>query len=114
MDDITIVIVNGNEYYCPSEYVQYIKVVDGYLVNTSNNTITLYGTLRESGVNSSGYPRITLQSFYKGYIQNTYNATSQILTNVNYKVENRQFNESFMISLIGVLCLILIYFKRGG
>lgn len=112
MDDICIVEVNGTQYYCPADYVQYLKVVDNWLVNNGTTNITLYATLREYNNNSSGYPRIVCNSNYKAYIQQSYNGNASTLTVSEFKVINRSFSDSVLISVIGVLALILIFFKR--
>lgn len=110
---MTIIEINGIEYYAPADYVDYIVVVGDAIVNTSNSTIYLYRNLREYNNSQSGYPRITLQPYYKGYIQNSYNSTASTLVVDEYKVKARKFNDSFMISLLIFFALLLIWFKRS-
>lgn len=112
MNDVCIIEINGTQYYCPADLVNYLKVIDGYLVNTGSTQITLYATLREYNNNYSGYPRITAQTNYKAYITQSYNSSPSTLSVNSFNVVSRSFSDSMLISIIGVLALVLIFFKR--
>lgn len=112
MADVTIIEINGTDYYCPSDYVDNLVVVDNRLVNTGSNSITLYHNFRENGVSNSGYPRITCPSNTYAYITQSYNSSYQTL-NVNaYTIKNRSFNDLFLIGCVIVGILSIMLFRR--
>ena len=111
-DSPTIVTINGTDYYCPSDYVDNLIVVNGYLINTGSQTIYLYGDFREYNNSYSGYPRITCQANYNAYITQSYNTTSQTLSIQSFEVKNRSFNDIFLIGVIIVGLLGMILFKK--
>lgn len=112
MEEVTIVEVNGTEYYCPTEAVDYLTVVDGALINTSNSTVYLYHNFREYGDNSKGYPRITCQPYYKAYYTASYNSNSYTLNVNSYEIKNRSFNDLFLIGVVIVGLLSIMLFKK--
>lgn len=111
MDNVTVIEINGVEYYCPTDSLQYLVVVDNHLVNVGSSTITLYHEFRESGVNGSGYPRISVGSMqyavyqqYQGYASSTLNVSS-------YAVQSRVTPTNTFLLIAIVLVLILHWFK---
>lgn len=112
MEEPTVIEINGTEYYVPSDYVDYLIVVDNHLINIGSQSITLYANFRENGVNSSGYPRITCPTNTYAYIYQSYNSSYQTLTVSSYEIKNRSFNDLFLIGVLifGVLAMLL--FKK--
>lgn len=111
-EEPTVITINGTDYYCPSDYIDYLTVIDGYLINTGSSTVYLYADFREYGVNYSGYPRITCQANYKAYITQSYNSSSQTLRVNSYTIKNRSFNDLFLIGVVVVGLLGMILFKK--
>ena len=111
-DEGCVIEINGNEYYCPCDSVDYLIVDNGYLINTSNSTVTLYSSYPDYYVNNSGYPRITCRSNTKAYITQSYNTQGSTLQINSYEVVNRHtpINVLLMIIMIGVN--VLHMFKR--
>lgn len=112
MAEVVKVEINGTEYYCGADQVQYIEYEDNYIFNTSGSTITLYGSLREYGNNYSGYPRITIGSYQKAYITQSYNSGYQTLNVSSYEVLQRKFSDTYMLSLLIFGVLVLMLFKK--
>lgn len=112
MDDITSVEINGVTYYVSPDDLDYIYLVGNALINTKSSTITLYGSFREYNVNSSGYPRITIQSFGKAYITNSYNSGSSTLNVTSYNVVHRHIGFSPLIMVLIFSVLVMMFFKR--
>lgn len=112
MADITIVEINGTEYYCPNDYVDDLVVVDNRLVNTGSQTITLYHEFREYGTSNSGYPRITCPSNTYAYISQSYSSSYQTLTINAYTIKNRSFSDLFLIGCVIVGILSIMLFRR--
>ena len=112
MESPTVIEINGTEYYVPSDYIDYLIVVDNHLVNIGNNTITLYHNFREYNVSNSGYPRITCPANTYAYITQSYSSGFQTLNVSSYEIKNRSFNDLFLIGVLifGVLAMIL--FKK--
>lgn len=111
-DSPTVISINGTDYYCPSDYVDYLVVIDGSLINTGSNTITLYHEFRDYDDRYAGYPRITCQANYKAYITQSYNSTSTSLHIDSFEIKNRSFNDLFLIGVMVVGLLGMILFKR--
>lgn len=111
MDNVATVEINGTEYYVASDYLQYLIVVDNHLVNVGTTTINLYHTFRESGVNNSGYPRISVASMSYATIQNTYNSTSSTLSVNSYEVMSRVTPTNTFLLIAIVVVLIFNWFK---
>lgn len=111
MDDITVVTINGTDYYVASDYVDYLKVVNNRLVNVGTANITLYGSFRESGVNTSGYPRISVSTMQYATYQQSYQSTAQTLTVNSYEVKSRITPTNTILLFIIVLALIFSWFK---
>lgn len=111
-DSPTIININGTDYYCPSDRLDDLFVIDGALINTSSSTVTLYGSFRETGVNNSGYPRINCSSFQKATYQSSYNASVSTLTVSSYEVNNRSFDDVFLIGVVIVGLLAMLLFKK--
>lgn len=112
MADIVQVNINGTDYYCGSDQVQYLVFENNYITNVSGSTITLYGSLREYGNNSSGYPRIIVGSYQKAYIQTSYNSTAATLNVSSYEVLNRNFSDTYLLTLLIFGVLVLMLFKK--
>lgn len=112
MESPTVVTINGDDYYVPSDYVDNLIIVGNHLINIGSNTIYLYADFREQGVNGSGYPRITCPSNTYAYILQTYSSSYQTLNVSSYEIKNRSFNDLFLIGVLifGVLAMIL--FKK--
>lgn len=112
MESPTVININGTDYYVPSDYVDYLVVINDHLVNIGSNTVYLYANFREYGVNSSGYPRITCPANTYAYITQSYNSTYQTLNVSSYEIKNRSFNDIFLIGVLifGVLAMLL--FKK--
>ena len=89
MNDYVIVTINGNDYYCPANLVQYITD-NG--INISSNTITLYGSLREYQNSSSGFPQITLAPYTKATYRGSYNGTT-----TSYNITSIEFNKQALL-----------------
>lgn len=111
-DDVVTVTINGVTYYVGADVVDYLVVVNGNLINTSNSTITLYGSFREYQNNTSGYPRISAQSYYKATIQQSYQSTSQTLTVNSYTVNHRKFTDNYLMLVLIFGVLVLMFFKK--
>lgn len=111
MDNVATVEINGTTYYVPTDYLQYLVVVDNRLVNVGSSTITLYHTFRESGVNSSGYPRISVASMQYATYQATQGSTASTLNVTSYEVQHRVTPTNTFLLIAIVLVLILHWFK---
>lgn len=111
MDNVTVVEINGVEYYVPNDYLQYLVVVNNRLVNVGTSTITLYHDFRESGVNNSGYPRISISSMQYATIQQTQGVTSSTLNVSSYEIQHRVTPTNTFLLIAIVLVLILHWFK---
>lgn len=114
MNDYVIITVNGIDYYCPSNMVEYIT---SDLINTSTNTITLYGGINDNqNASNSSYPRITLRTYSKPIYQSSYSSNSTNL-NVQSVVFSSQFNSLkintnyISIFLLGLI-FIFVSFRR--
>lgn len=112
MSDVVKIEINDTEYYCGADQVQYLVYENNYIFNTSGSTITLYGSLREYGVNSSGYPRITIGSYQKAYIQQSYNSTASTLNVRSYEVVQRKFTDQYLLLVLILGILVLMFFKK--
>lgn len=111
-EEVAIVEINGTDYYVPSDSLQYLVVVNNRLVNVGTSTITLYANFRESGVSSSGYPRISVSSMQYATYQSSYNSTSSTLNVSSYNVENRVTNTNTIL-LIVIVCVLVLSWFRG-
>lgn len=111
MDNVATVEINGVTYYVPSDSLQYLIVVDNRLVNVGSSTITLYHTFRESGVNSSGYPRISIASMQYATYQQSQGVTSSTLNVSSYEVQSRVTPTNTFLLIAIMLVLILNWFK---
>lgn len=116
MNDYVIITINGRDYYCPSNLVQYITD-EG--INTYSSTITLYGSLREYNNNNSGYPQITLQSYMQPIYRGSYNATQSTLTITSIEFNKQALllrketqNNYFSLFLL-VLISLVVLFRRS-
>lgn len=112
MEEVTIVTINGTDYYCPADVIDYLTVVDGFLINTSNTTVYLYHNFREYSNNSAGYPRITCQPYYKAYYTASYNSNSSTLSVSSYEIKNRSFSDLFLIGVVIVGILSIMLFRK--
>ena len=110
-DDITVVNINGTDYYVAGDYVDNLKVVNNRLVNVGTSNITLYGSFRVSGDNTSGYPRISVSTMQYATYQQTYQSTSQILTVNSFEVKQRITPTNTILLFVIVLALIFSWFK---
>lgn len=111
MDNVATVEINGVEYYVPTDYLQYLVVVDNRLVNVGTSTVTLYHTFRENGVNSSGYPRISAASMQYATFQQSQGVTATTLNVSSYEVQHRVTPTNTFLLIAIVLVLILHWFK---
>lgn len=111
MDNYGVVEINGVEYYVPINYVEYLCVIDGSLVNVGTGTITLYGSIRDSSNGNSGYPRITAQSFTKAMYQQANGSSTQVLRVNSFEFKNRPTETNTFLLIAIVLVLILSWFK---
>lgn len=113
MDDVTIVTINGVDYYVGADLLQYLVVINNRLVNTSGSTIYLYGSIREYQNSQSGYPRITAQSYTNAVIQSSYNSSYSSLVVDDYSVKSRHINDSVLLAILTFFAIIMIWFKRS-
>lgn len=111
MDNVAQVEINGTTYYVPSDSLQYLVVIDNHLVNVGTSTITLYHNFRESGVNNSGYPRISVSSMQYATYQSSYSVQASTLTVNSYEVKSRVTPTNTFLLIAIVLVLILHWFK---
>ena len=111
MDNVTVIEINGVEYYCPNDYLQYLVVVNNRLVNVGTSTITLYHEFRESGISGSGYPRISIGSMQYATYQQTQSYTGTTLNVSSYEIQHRVTPTNTFLLIAIVLVLILHWFK---
>lgn len=111
MDNVTVIEINGTEYYCPTDSLQYLVFVNNRLVNVGSSTITLYHEFRESGVNNSGYPRISIASMQYATYQSSQGVQSSTLNVSSYEVQSRVTPTNTFLLIAIVLVLILHWFK---
>ena len=111
MDNVTVIEINGVTYYVPNDYVDYLVVVGNRLVNVGASNITLYHEFRESGVNGSGYPRISVSSMQYATIQQSQGSTSSTLNVSSYEVQHRVTSTNSLLLIVIVIVLILNWFK---
>lgn len=111
MDNYGVVEINGTEYYVPINYVEYLCVINGNLVNVGTGTVTLYGNIRDSSIGTSGYPRITAQSFTKAMIQQTMTSNTQVLQVNSFEFKNRPTQTNTFLLIAIVLVLIFNWFR---
>lgn len=111
MNDVATIEINGVTYYVPSDYVQYLVIVDNHLVNVGTSNITLYHDFREPNNNSSGYPRISVSSMQYATIQQNQGTQASILTVSSYEVQKRVTPTNTILLIVIVLALILNWFK---
>lgn len=113
MDGVCVVTINGVDYYCPADMVQYLVYDGSILFNASSSTITLYRNVRTYGDNSSGYPRISLQSMSKPVYYSSQNANYTQLQVDSFIVKSRSFSEMYILGVLVFFVLIFIWFKRS-
>lgn len=111
MNDYGQVEINGVTYYVPIDYIDYLIVDNGYLINVGTSNITLYHDWRESGINNSGYPRINVSSMSKATYQQTQTSQATILSVNSYEVKSRVTPTNTILLIVLVLVLILNWFK---
>lgn len=111
-NDVVIITINGVDYYAGADVVDYLVVINGNLVNTSNSTITLYGSLREYNNSYSGYPRISAQSYYKATITQSYQVQPSTLVVNSYEVKQRHFQNNYLMLVLIFGVLVMLLFKR--
>ena len=112
MDDVAQVEINGTDYYVPIDYIDYLVVIDGHLVNMGTQTITLYHTIRESGNNNSGYPRINCPSLQMATYQSSQGIQTTTLTVNSYEIKSRVTPVNTIL-LIVILCAMIITWFKG-
>lgn len=110
--DPPIININGTDYYVPNDRIDDLYVINGYLINTSSSSITLYASLRENGDYYSGYPRITCPTFTKAYIQQSYNSSSSTLSISTFQVENKHIQTEVLLLILLLGMMMLSFFKR--
>lgn len=111
-DEGCIITINGTDYFYPCDRRDDIILVDGSIINTSSNTITLYHEFPEYGDNYSGYPRIYLPSNTRGYYRSSYgsNYSNLVVNSMSFQSSKYSLDFYLMIVLIGVMVINL--FKR--
>lgn len=107
-----IVTINGNDYYVPNDRIDDLYVIDGYLINTSSSSITLYAEFRENGDYYSGYPIITCPSFTKAYIRQSYNGNSSTLSVSSYEIKNKHIQNEVLLLILILGMMFITFFKR--
>lgn len=112
MSDVVKVNINGTDYYCGSDVVDYLVFENNYVFNTSSQTIYLYASLREYGSNNSGYPRITVGSYQKAYIQQSYQSSYSTLNVQSFEVVQRKFTDTYLLMVLIFGILVLMLFKK--
>ena len=112
-DNPCVIDVNGTEYYYPCDKRDDIKLIDGYLINTSSSQITLYRSFPEYGDSSSGYPRIVMPSNTKAYYRSSYNSGSYSTLHVtSADFVSSQISNNFLLLVVLVGVGICQLFKR--
>lgn len=71
-DDLVIITIDGQDYYCPSNMVQYI---DNNGINHSNTSFTVYSSLDTS---NSRYPQVRFNSLAYPVLYNSYQSYTQL------------------------------------
>lgn len=110
-----IVIINGDDYFVPYDYLQYI-IFDENLKTlrlSKSGNITLYHELQRYNTSNSGYPRISL--YFGQYARITtssnYNSTSQLVVD-SYQVKTDiplyEKNYTSFI-LLAVICMGVLW-----
>lgn len=112
MDEFVTVEINGATYYVGADVVDYLVFEDNYIVNTSSQNITLYGSIREYGNNASGYPRITARPYEKAYIQYSQQSQASTLNVSSYAVTYRKFNDVYLMSVLIFGVLVMMLFRK--
>lgn len=116
MNDYVIITINGREYYCPANLVQYITD-DG--INISSSNITLYGSIREYQNNNTGYPQITLQPYMKAIYRGSYNGTQSTITissiefNKQALLLRKETQNNYFSLFLLVLISLVVLFRRS-
>lgn len=109
-----IVTINGSDYYYPCDRKDDLYFSDdGYLINISSSTITLYSNFLTYGDNTSGYPRIIVPAMTKAYVRNSYSSSSYSQLSVSsyaFKSQNFGYSVYLLVLILGVLICQL--FKR--
>lgn len=110
----TVVEINGDDYYYPSDRKDDLYFSDdGYLINTSSSSITLYSDFLTYGDNTSGYPRIVIPAMTKAYIRQSYSSSSyQTLRVTSYDFKSQYFGYSIYLLVLILGVLICQLFKR--
>ena len=111
-NDPPIVTINGTDYYVPNDKIDDLYVIDDYLINTSSSSVTLYASIRENGVNSSGYPRITCPTFTKAYIQQSQGATTSTIRINSYVIQNKHIQNEILLLILILGMMFISFFKR--
>lgn len=109
-DTPCVITINGNDYYYPCNYSEYLKVVNNRLINVGSSSITLYSSFPEYNNNNSGYPRITCPANTQAYLRQTYNGTYSTLVVNSCEFKSRQFTNDvyLLIVIVGVLLCQLL------
>lgn len=113
MDDYVIVVINGVEYYVPSNLVGYISE-DGVSTYSSN----FYGYKNiDSALTGTNYPRIQFRTYGYPLLQ-TANNNTQVLTNAVVQFTPHaqfvRFTESsnYYSFFLLVLIALFVMFRR--
>lgn len=109
-----VVEINGDDYYYPSDRKEDLYFTDdGFLVNVSSSSITLYSEFVTYGDNSSGYPRIVIPAMTRAYIRSSSSSSNyQTLRVSSYDFKSQYFGYSVYLLVLILGVLICQLFKR--
>lgn len=113
MDDVYVITINGTDYYCTIDSYNWLKLVDGYLINQGNSSITLYQNFPTYGDNTSGYPRIVCPVNTKAYVRNSYSTSNYQTLSVNSMSYKKQYmNSTYLMSIMIFFALVIMILKK--
>ena len=107
--------LNGKEYYVANGDPDSLVVINGCLVNISNNQITLYDDIYTYNESVTGDSKIYCPSMTKAYYRegSTYSSYSNINVSVSdFSVVSKDINSNFLLLVIIVGVLVCQLLKR--